>query len=149
MGTGTATPITAHAASRRAPAPPMIGWYDSALFTAPRHRHRALQLSLAVHGRATILVGDREYRQQPRCALWVFPDEDHAIVHQTPDFAMWFAYFPMPLVRRACTSEPTRALLMREGAYDASQSAARILDATAARTLDTFFRSAHEIRDRV
>jgi AraC-like DNA-binding protein len=126
-----------------APAPAAMVLYNRSNFGMPWHRHRALQFTIAVRGRATFLVEDRAYRQQPRSALWVFPEQDHAIVEQTPDFMMWVAYFPTALVRRVCTSADTRDLVTEAPRREPT----RLLDASAARTLDAFVRGAYEIHD--
>lgn len=53
------------------------------------HRHDELELNLITKGRATYLLCDSKYSLKPRDSIWLFPAQDHVLLDQSPDFAMW------------------------------------------------------------
>jgi hypothetical protein len=122
-----------------------IGCYEASMeFTVPWHRHRALQLNLVARGQATFLVRDRAYRLRQRTALWIFPEEDHILLDASPDFVMWFGYFPRAFVKQCCTSPGSRALL---GKRPPSQASRELGPSAGRRLLALFHEIVHETDD--
>jgi len=79
-----------------------------------RHRHPELEFNLVVRGSAHYVVGSRRYDLTPGSLLWLFPGQDHALVHQSPDLQVWLAFFHRPVLKQAQLSEPYRVLLERD-----------------------------------
>jgi len=79
-----------------------------------RHRHPALEFNLVVRGSAHYVVGSRRYDLSPGSLLWLFPGQDHALVHQSPGLQVWLAFFHRPVLRQAQVSEAYRGLLERD-----------------------------------
>src|SRR5688572_7952906 len=74
------------------------------------HRHDELEVNLVTRGSAVYLMGERRYEMRPGTQLWLFPEQDHVLLEQSPDFRMWIAVFTPRLVRRAATDERSRTL---------------------------------------
>lgn len=71
--------------------------------TKPRfHRHAELEFNLVTAGHATCLVEDRRYDLTAGSLLWLFPEENHLLIDESPDFFMWIPVFRPELVRRVC-----------------------------------------------
>jgi len=96
-----------------------------------RHRHPALEFNLVVRGTAHYVVGNRSYDLSAGSLLWLFPGQDHALVHQSPDLQVWLAFFHRPVLRQAQISDIYRILLER----DPPGHHCRILSDTASRQL--------------
>lgn len=76
----------------------------------PYHRHEELEFNLGISGQATYLVAGRRVSITPRSLLWLFPEQDHVLLEQSPDFRMWIAVFRPALLRASCHSERTAVL---------------------------------------
>jgi AraC-like DNA-binding protein len=98
------------------------------------HRHEELELNLVTAGRAAYLTMGRRYDLPAGTAVWLFPDQDHVLLGESPDFEMWIVVWKPGLVRRTCRSAETRALRRRMPAA-ASQFCKR-LGSAAVRRLD-------------
>jgi AraC-like DNA-binding protein len=82
-------------------------------WTDPRpHRHRELELNLVVAGHARCVVGERCYELAPGTLAWLFAAQNHILLVESRDFAMWVAVFRPRLVDGACVGEarPLREL---------------------------------------
>ena len=77
------------------------------------HRHHELEFNLVTAGRAAYLVEGRRYDLAPGTLIWLYPEQDHVLVNEEPDFGMWIAVFRPSLLERACT-EPSNAELRRQ-----------------------------------
>ncbi len=66
------------------------------------HRHEDLEINLAVRGRATYLIKDQRYDMIAGTLLWLFPDQEHLLIEQSPDFQMWIMVWRRQSVRRLC-----------------------------------------------
>jgi AraC-like DNA-binding protein len=78
----------------------------------PVHRHAELELNLVIQGRAWYLVQGRRVDLVPDTLIWLFPGQDHILMGDGPDFAMWVGVFRPRLVRhvaREPESAPLRA----------------------------------------
>jgi methylphosphotriester-DNA--protein-cysteine methyltransferase len=79
------------------------------------HHHSELELNLVVSGSATYLVEDRKYLLQRGTLLWLFPAQNHVLLHETRDCEMWILVFRVRLLRRVCCTPFTRPLLHQNG----------------------------------
>lgn len=68
------------------------------------HCHEELEINLATRGRAAYLVKDHRYDLIPGTLLWLFPDQEHLLIEQSPDFQMWIYVFRRGMTRRTCRS---------------------------------------------
>lgn len=76
-----------------------------------RHRHAELELNLVTAGRGVYLLGNRRYQIRRGDLLWLFPAQEHVLVEQSADFAMWIAIFRRRAIRRHATDATSRPLL--------------------------------------
>jgi len=77
----------------------------------PMHRHAELEVNLVLAGRATYLLGERTYALRRHSAVWLFPGQNHLLIDQSADYAMWIGVFKPALLRRCCRGERTGPLL--------------------------------------
>jgi AraC-like DNA-binding protein len=104
------------------------------------HRHAELELNLVVRGAASYLLGERRYELAAGTLTWLFPGQEHVLVDESADHALWWAVFRPSLVARIATSPPARPL--RES--DPIGRYSRRLDLQRVRRLGALF---HELRD--
>jgi AraC-like DNA-binding protein len=104
------------------------------------HRHAELELNLVVRGAASYLLAERRYELAAGTLTWLFPGQEHVLVDESADHALWWAVFRPSLVARIATSPPARPLLGSDpiGRYS------RRLDPRRVRRLGALF---HELRD--
>lgn len=62
------------------------------------HRHAELELNLVCRGRGTCLVEGRRSAMGVNSCLWLFDDQEHMLIEQSPDFEMWICLFRPGLV---------------------------------------------------
>jgi AraC-like DNA-binding protein len=74
------------------------------------HRHDELEFNLITAGRAGYLVEDRRFELSPGTLLWLYPEQDHVLVNESSDFAMFIAVFRPSLLRRLCRDPAHRPL---------------------------------------
>jgi len=91
--------------------------YDGRLwphrFTPERrapHRHAEIELNLVTAGRAAYLLGDRRYDLTRDTLVWLFPGQDHILLDESADHAMWIGVFKPALLARVCVT-PSSATL--------------------------------------
>lgn len=75
------------------------------------HRHLELELNLVVAGTASYLLDDRRYDLSAGTLTWLFPDQEHVLVDESADHALWWAVFRPPAVARTASSPAARPLL--------------------------------------
>jgi AraC-like DNA-binding protein len=75
------------------------------------HRHDELELNLVISGTARYLVDERRYDLSPGTLIWLFADQDHLLLDESDDYAMWIIVVTPALLRRICTQPPARPLL--------------------------------------
>jgi AraC-like DNA-binding protein len=75
------------------------------------HRHAELEVNLVVRGTASYLLGERRYELIPGTLTWLFPGQDHVLVDESSDHALWWAVFRPDLVARTATSPGAQPLL--------------------------------------
>jgi AraC-like DNA-binding protein len=93
------------------------GWVvrHSAGTLRPRsHRHAELELNVVVRGKASYLMKDRRYDLSAGTLTWLFPDQEHVLVDESADHALWWAVFRPSAVARIATSPHARPLLGRD-----------------------------------
>jgi AraC-like DNA-binding protein len=93
------------------------GWVvrHSAGVPRPRpHRHAELELNLVVRGTASYLMNDRRYDLATGTLTWLFPDQEHVLVDESADHALWWAVFRPSAVARIATSPHAWPLLERD-----------------------------------
>ena len=78
------------------------------------HRHAELELNLVVRGRASYLMNDRRYELTEGTVTWLFPDQEHVLVDESVDHALWWAVFRRSAVARIATEPEARPLLERD-----------------------------------
>jgi AraC-like DNA-binding protein len=78
------------------------------------HRHAELELNLVVRGTASYLMNDRRYDLTAGTVTWLFPDQEHVLVDESADHALWWAVFRPSAVARIATSPDARPLLERD-----------------------------------
>jgi hypothetical protein len=77
------------------------------------HHHAELELNLVVRGKGIYLLGSRRYEIHRGDLLWLFPAQEHVLVEQTPNFAMWIAVFRRRAIKRSATDTGAHTLLQR------------------------------------
>ncbi len=64
------------------------------------HRHAQLELNLVRAGRAAYLLGERRYELRRGTLVWLFPEQEHLLLEQSPDHAMWIGVFQPALLEQ-------------------------------------------------
>lgn len=77
----------------------------------PMHHHRELELALTLRGTGSYLLGGRRYTLRPHSLVWLFPGQDHILLEESPDYAMWQAVFKPEALQGACRTPATAPLL--------------------------------------
>jgi AraC-like DNA-binding protein len=75
------------------------------------HRHAELELNLVVRGTASYLMDDRRYDLSAGTLTWLFPGQEHVLVDESADHALWWAVFRPPVVARVAASPHARVLV--------------------------------------
>ena len=78
------------------------------------HRHLELELNLVVAGTASYLLDDRRYDLSAGTLTWLFPDQEHVLVDESADHALWWAVFRPAAEARTAPSPHARPLLARD-----------------------------------
>lgn len=119
-------------------------WYSQ--FNGQRyhmHKHEELEVNLAVRGTAAYLVDERRFVLKPGAQIWLFPEQEHLLIDQSPDFAMWILVLRAPNLKRACTTDASRPLL----AVKPAGSFCRTLTKQAAQRLSALFETVLDARE--
>lgn len=74
------------------------------------HRHAEVELNLVTSGRAAYLLGDRRYDLTRDTLVWLFPAQDHILLDESADHAMWIGVFKPALPERICTERSAATL---------------------------------------
>jgi len=80
------------------------------------HRHAELELNLVVRGTASYLLDDRRYDLSAGTLTWLYPDQEHVLVDESTDHALWWAVFRPSAVARVAASPQARSLVERDPA---------------------------------
>lgn len=57
------------------------------------HRHQEPEFNLVTQGKASYLVDGQRYDIRANTLLWLLPKQNHVLVDESADFAMWIAVF--------------------------------------------------------
>jgi AraC-like DNA-binding protein len=76
------------------------------------HRHEELELNLVIAGTAKYLIDDRRCDLVRGTLIWLFPEQDHLLLNESRDYAMWIVVISPALLRRVCRGLPTQQLLV-------------------------------------
>ena len=82
------------------------------------HRHAELELNLVTSGSGLYLLENRKYEIRRGDLLWLFPDQEHVLVEQSPDFEMWIGVLKPKAVRRVATDNSAKILRQKNPAGD-------------------------------
>ena len=94
-------------------------WQYANLANANRpHHHPELELNLVTRGEGVYLLGSHRYEIRRGDLLWLFPAQEHVLVEQTPNFAMWIAVFRRRTIKRSAIDGEARTLLQRSFSGD-------------------------------
>jgi len=74
------------------------------------HHHAELEFNLVTAGSGLYLLDNRKYRIRRGDLLWLFPAQEHVLVEQSLDFAMWIGVFKPGMVRAAAEDAGSRIL---------------------------------------
>jgi methylphosphotriester-DNA--protein-cysteine methyltransferase len=74
------------------------------------HRHLELELNVVINGEITYLVDGRSYTSGRGTLLWMFPSQEHQLIHRTADAQYYVAVFKPDMIQRACRHDPYLAL---------------------------------------
>lgn len=79
-------------------------------------------MNLVIRGRGRYLMSDRRHDLVPGSLVWLFPDQDHVLIDESPDFAMWIVVWRQRLVRRTCIGERYALLRQRNPSGDLTKA---------------------------
>lgn len=75
------------------------------------HRHVELEVNLVVQGNASYLLEGCRYELGPNSLVWLFPDQNHILINQSPGFQIWIGVFKPELLHKLCTTPNTTPLV--------------------------------------
>jgi AraC-like DNA-binding protein len=104
------------------------------------HSHAELEVNLVVRGTASYLLGERRYQLTAGTLTWLFPTQEHVLIDESADHALWWAVFRPSLVARTAT--PPYAHRLLEG--DPAGRYSRRLDPQRLGPLSVLFRELRE-----
>ncbi len=88
-----------------------LWFYDKRPFSVRTHKHDELECNLVVRGSGTYLINGRKIEIATHSILWLFPGQDHILLEQSPDFAMWILLIKPDYLHQVCTDDQTSTLL--------------------------------------
>ncbi|HTL51510.1 MAG TPA: helix-turn-helix transcriptional regulator, partial [Planctomycetota bacterium] len=107
------------------------------------HKHEELEVNLVVRGTAAYLVDERRFVLKTGAQIWLFPEQEHLLIDQSPDFAMWILVLRANVLKRACTTDASKPLL----ALKPAGSFCRTLTKQAAQRLGALFETVLDSRE--
>lgn len=123
-----------------------IWLYRPSEFERRSHRHEELEANLVVRGTARYLMASRRYDLKPGSLVWLFPDQEHLLIDESPDFTTWIAVWRRRLVRHAAPAECT--LRQRAPAGDFCRAIARPEIGRAVQLLQEIEQQEHDLPRR-
>lgn len=88
-----------------------LWFYDRRPYPMRAHQHDELECNLVVRGSGAYLINGRKIAINRNAILWLFPGQDHILLEQSPDFAMWILLMKPDYLRQICTDIQTSLLL--------------------------------------
>jgi AraC-like DNA-binding protein len=107
------------------------------------HRHDEPEINLVTRGHATYVLSDRRYDLRKNTQVWLFADQDHVLLDESPDFEMFILIFRRSLVQQLCTTERTRPLLQS----NPSGELCKFLNEESAAQLVALYKQLYEAKD--
>ena len=87
------------------------------LSTKPRldrwHRHDELECNIVVRGRGTYLMDGQRLDFCEHSLLWLFPDQSHIMLDQSPDLRMWIFVIRPEYLAQTCHDDVMLPLTVR------------------------------------
>lgn len=114
-------------------------WLHRSSAGVASHHHDELELNFAIAGWADYLVGDRRYRLVRNSLLWLFPRQEHVLLHQSADHEMWILVFHPQVPQRLCRQPNSQTLLQGD---PPGEFCRRIAEAGAAELAELFAQTA-------
>lgn len=82
---------------------PLMGrvWLHRPRAGPPRraHLHDELEFNLVLAGRASYLVDQHRHDLRPGAMIWLFPDQSHVLLNESPTLSMWIVVFRPEMVQ--------------------------------------------------
>lgn len=107
--------------------------------TRQTHRHHEPEFNFITQGTAAYLVDGHRYDLRPNSLLWLLPQQNHLLIDESADFAMWIAVFRPIMLKRWVRRGGPRPLLagriQGNPCHLLAESVAHDLQAMAKRTL--------------
>lgn len=108
------------------------------------HRHVELEFNLITQGTATYLLDNEKCQVRRGDLIWLYPDQNHVLVQETPDMEMWIGVFRPEALRQIAT-DPNQAPLHHT---DASHESCRRLTLEQTQRLSALLEEVHTTKDR-
>ena len=74
--------------------------HEISLVNPQTHRHVELELNIILGGTGTCLIEGRRCTLEKSSCLWLFPDQEHMLIEQSPDFSMWICLFKPEIIAK-------------------------------------------------
>jgi AraC-like DNA-binding protein len=74
------------------------------------HTHTELEVNLFLRGTARYLTGNRLLEMSENTLIWFFPEQEHAMVEQSPGCQAWVLVFRPEMIRRVCKAHASKIL---------------------------------------
>ncbi|MCB8924182.1 MAG: AraC family transcriptional regulator [Ardenticatenaceae bacterium] len=88
-----------------------LWFYDRRPYPIRAHHHEELECNLVVRGHGAYLIDGRKTEIAPHSILWLFPGQNHILLEQSPDFAMWILLIKPDFLAQICVDEGCKLLL--------------------------------------
>lgn len=108
------------------------------------HRHVELEFNLITRGSATYLLDNEKCQVQRGDLIWLYPNQNHVIVRETPDMEMWIGVFRPEALSKIAT-DPNQAPLHHG---DASHESCRRLPLGQTQRLNALLDEIHTTKDQ-
>ena len=69
------------------------------------HHHDELEFNFVISGSGSYLLDDRRVDISAGSIIWLFPEQEHLLINESEDFAMWIAVFKPEAVADWCKKE--------------------------------------------
>jgi AraC-like DNA-binding protein len=74
------------------------------------HHHAELEFNLVTQGNGLYLLENRKYEIRRGDLLWLFPEQEHVLIEQSPDFEMWIGVLKPKAIERIAADEAVKVL---------------------------------------
>ncbi len=80
------------------------------------HHHAELEFNLVTQGEGLYLLANRKYQIRRGDLLWLFPAQEHVLIEQSADFAMWIGVAKPKTVQRLASDDNAKVLRQKNPA---------------------------------